>query len=512
MRNSIKTKIVAGISIFFCCSILPFSFAAEGKIPLVRFKNADIGLVLQSIAQSATRDGKKVNIVVSPSVKASVTVNLEDVDWEMALKIILRAYGYSYDWAGENIVFVATEDELQKGAMSKEKRELMAQQLDAFVKGKEGSHIPLTKTFSLKYLDANDAKKAVEPVLSPAGKISVLELTSRAGWEFGSDVSKRQKAQEAKTARTKVLLVSDIPAKLAEIEKLIREIDVMPKQVLIKTKIVEVNQDVLDDLGIDWSTGNIKIGGARNVDASGHIWSDQVTPSGFDPQTGAITTANTGLQLVLKKLTGTQFEIVMHALDENVHTNTLSAPAVLTLNNQEASILVGTKFPIVKTEVSQETSKITGGSLDFYQDIGIQLNVIPQICGDADDFINMVIHPAVTSSTETVKVITQDKTTLVEYPIIISREAETQVIVKDGETIVIGGLLKDVKTKQKIGIPYLKDVPGIGKLFTRDTEDTAKIDLLIFITAQVVHPGEGEPQNIEDTSLVSSMRKREQYR
>jgi len=159
-------------------------------------------------------------------------------------------------------------------------------------------------------------------------------------------------------------------------------------------------------------------------------------------------------------------------------------------------MLVGEKFPIVKTEVSTETSQITGGSLDYYQDIGIQLNVVPQISGEDENFISMIIHPAITSYSETVKVLNAAEITLVEYPKIISREVETQILVKDGETIAIGGLYKDIVSKAMIGVPILSKLPFIGYLFRRETKDIERVDLVIFITAKIVKPGELIPVDI----------------
>ena len=162
-------------------------------------------------------------------------------------------------------------------------------------------------------------------------------------------------------------------------------------------------------------------------------------------------------------------------------------------------MLIGEKFPIVKTEVSTETSQITGGSLDYYQDIGIQLNVVPQISGKNNQFISMIIHPAVTSSSETVKITDVNGKTLVEYPRITSREVETQILIKDGETIAIGGLYKDVVSEAVIGIPILSKLPLIGYLFRRETKDIERIDLVIFITAKIVEPGELAPVGITNT-------------
>ena len=149
------------------------------------------------------------------------------------------------------------------------------------------------------------------------------------------------------------------------------------------------------------------------------------------------------------------------------------------MNNQEATILIGTKYPILKSDVSTESNTVVGVSLDYYQDIGIQLNVVPQV--GANDSINLIVHPAVSSITTTDASIGS-----ANYPVIDIREAETRVLMKDGETVVIGGLLKDVKNKGTVGIPFLRHLPLIGGIFRRDTYDTAKIELLIFISAQIV--------------------------
>jgi type II secretory pathway component GspD/PulD (secretin) len=138
--------------------------------------------------------------------------------------------------------------------------------------------------------------------------------------------------------------------------------------------------------------------------------------------------------------------------------------------------------------------------LDRYEDVGISLRVLPQVWGENSELINMIIHPSVTSYTQTVKITTGSGATLAEYPIINSREAETQLMLKDGETIVMGGLFKDVKSEEEIGIPFLRKIPWIGQIFSRKTNDIQKIDLLIFITAKIVKPGEIIPQEILNTA------------
>jgi type II secretory pathway component GspD/PulD (secretin) len=189
---------------------------------------------------------------------------------------------------------------------------------------------------------------------------------------------------------------------------------------------------------------------------------------------------------------------MLHALEEDSRTNTLSAPRIMALNNQEATILVGTRYPILKQDTTSSSSSatVTTVTLDYYQDIGIQLNVVPQV--GANDCVNMVVHPAVTSYTSTL-----GGSGVAQYPIIETREAETRILMNDGDTIVIGGLLKDVKIKTRQGVPFLSKIPFLGLLFSRETYDMAKMDLLIFITANIIKDNDFSQEEI--TRIEKSM-------
>ncbi|MDD5255710.1 MAG: type II and III secretion system protein [Candidatus Omnitrophica bacterium] len=272
---------------------------------------------------------------------------------------------------------------------------------------------------------------------------------------------------------------------------------------MIETRIMEVSTDWLKDIGFDYGTGT---SGATNTTASylpledkgtellsqisGFALASQVGPAAFAPKASTIgstaSTFNTGLRVLYQRLTGTQFQAMLHAIEEDVHTNTLSSPTIMALNNQEATILVGTRYPILKQDTTSSSSSatVTTVSLDYYQDIGIQLNVVPQI--GVNNFINMVVHPAVTSYTQALG----GTSDIARFPIIETREAETRIMIGDGETIVIGGLIKDVKSTNKQGIPFLSKIPLFGVFFSRDTVDTGKVDLLIFITAHIVKEDE----------------------
>lgn len=464
------------------------------------FKDADIQNILRVLAYKSG-----VNIIAGKEVVGTVTIRLVDVPWEQALQVILSTYGFAYEREG-NIISVSTVDAL------KERRE----------KKKELTEIEgvTSKVFTLQFLDAADAKKMLEPQLSPQGKISVLEITGQKGWKIGAAVAGGTSSEEGKerrareNSRSRLLVITDTPTFLDRITKILKDIDVKPVQVLIEARIMEVDKNVLRDLGVEWSTGSRLQTHAAKVDAGGTLLGGipvslggkrtgtpvnaesvvtgsnysstepgsltPFTPSNFVPLATGLTPSNVGLQLLFQKLWGTQMEAMIHALEEDVRTNTLSAPKILTLSGQEALILIGQKYPIVESNISG-TSGTATITLAYYQDVGIQLYVVPQVSGD-EKYINMIVHPVVSSYTNTV--------TANAYPILLTREAETQILMSDGETVVIGGLLRDVKSKGRVGIPVLGDIPIIGNLFSRATNNVTKIDLLIFITARVIRPGE----------------------
>lgn len=494
------------------------------------FSDADIRNVLKIIS---IKSG--INIVTTPEVAGNISIRLMDVPWETALDIILKTYGFGYQKQG-NIILVTKMENISK------------------IQSEE----PLrTETFTLKYLDAQDAQRALIPLLSPRGKISILYTRGQKGWQFGtfkigkeqtssgqletSDKSSGMRTETVSIERnaegkpvsnkidveasvkSKILVVTDTASALDRIKDFLTGIDKKPKQVLIETRIMEINKDLLRDIGFDWGSGTAGATGyttapsdipldAKNFKTlAGRNLGSEFTPSAFIPKEGTTTFPGTypyaaGLEVIFKKLSGTQFEVILHALEQDANTNTLSAPRILTLDNQEASILVGYHTPILKSDVTAgSTTSGTGTTvtqtLDYYQEIGIRLNVVPQI--SEEGYINMIIHPSVTSSSSNVTATSSASgaTTTTNYPIIDVREAQTQVFMKDGETIVIGGLMKDVKRKEINGIPFLSKIPLLGLLFQRETTGTTKVDLLIFITAHILKDEDMAPavQRFEST-------------
>lgn len=468
-------------------AVLPLS--SEENLISLDFRQAELRTVLQALARKA-----KVNIVTSPDAMGEVTIHLEDVSWEQALDTIVKTIGLTYE-KEDNVILVTTVDGM------KSRREA--------IKALVEIEPVITKVIQLKYLDASDVQKFLEPQLTAQGKISVLEMTGQKGWEFGgasttgtSEEDRERKEREK--ARSKAVVITDTPTTIDRLEKILTRIDVLPEQILIEARIMEVSRDLLRDLGLDVGTGQAGVETASSLpttiaaakqhdpitgqptttisDFGAQMLGTAVAPSIFGPKSsisGVGAALTMGLELMFRKLNEPQFQVILRALEEDIRTNTLSAPHIVTLSGQEARILVGTKYPIITRTVSGGDSPQTTESLERYQDIGIELFVVPQVGGDRH--IDLIVHPVVSSRTGTVGTNA--------YPILDVREAETQIVMEHGETVVIGGLLKDVKARSKIGLPFLGKLPLIGPVFQRTTTDIEKIDLLIFITAKRVEPG-----------------------
>lgn len=507
--------------IVFLFSFLSFSFAQESSLAVIKtlkFKDADIRVVLQAIMQKALVNGEKVNVLIAPEIKGLVTVDLENVDWQTALGGVLKAYNYGYEWSGRNIILVDTLE----GLVEKRKQSADAVQQE-----------PLeTTAYKLKYLDAQEVQRLLTNQLSPRGKITILESEQQKGWIARGGLSgdfKQAERQDGARNYSKTLIITDTQSNIRTIIKALEKIDIMPQQVLIEARIMEVNRDKLKDLGVDWGTGTdvasgtlspltfTKENNAAQKSAGIINTASQVGPSVFSPKAslGSTWPYETGLSLIYQKLTGKQFQVLLHALEEDVSTNTLSAPRIITLDGQEAYIMVGEKRPIIASTVtagnaSQGTSDTITKSLSAdrgnivggYLPLGIELNVVPQICND--NYINMLIYPSVTTSNVDVPAtsLIGQITSTDYYPLINVRELQTQAMMKDGETIAIGGLLKDVKSKSYLKTPFLGSIPFIGALFRRETDNVEKIDLVIFISVKIIKPGEALPSDVFNTSKL----------
>jgi general secretion pathway protein D len=280
-------------------------------------------------------------------------------------------------------------------------------------------------------------------------------------------------------ADTNSLLVLTATKYEEPVKDIITELDRPVPQVLIKCLIAEVTHDRSDDLGLDFSILNLSKGltvGSNNGNASA------------ETSAGVITNNTGGLAVNLVKggITST-----LHALAVTGKMDVLSRPYILTSDNQEANILVGQNVPFISNTRTDSTGNII--NTVQYQDVGIILDVTPHI--NTDGLVVMDVNPEISDiSSQTIQI--QGGPNPVNQPIFDSRSASTHVGVRDGDTIVIGGLMQDKKTQTINKVPLLGDIPWIGLLFQRDQVLKEKTELLIFLTPHVAQ----SPDNLQPIS------------
>jgi len=259
---------------------------------------------------------------------------------------------------------------------------------------------------------------------------------------------------------TNTLLVLTAPENFDTVRAILEELDKPVPQVLIKVLIAEVTHDRMVDLGVEFSLLNL--GG----DGRG---SALFTDFGIADQSGGL----------IYKLVRGDVTAALRALEELGKLEVLSRPYILTSDNQEASITVGQEVPFIRNTRTTETGQ-TINTIQ-YEDIGIILNVTPHI--NPDGLVTMDVSPEISSTTGSTVPISET----VDAEVFAKRSAQSRVAVRDGQTIVIGGLIEDRKTETVRKVPFLGDIPVVGALFRRTKTDKVKTELLIFLTPHVAH-------------------------
>jgi general secretion pathway protein D len=267
-------------------------------------------------------------------------------------------------------------------------------------------------------------------------------------------------------ADTNSLLVATALRYEKRVQEIIKELDRAVPQVLIKVLIAEVSHDNNIDAGIDFSALNLRPSG--NGIQGGTIFGDALA---------ATAATGTGAGGLIVKLAETNLTATLRALQTVGKVDVLSRPYILASDNLQASILVGQEVPIITN--SQTTALGNTVNNITYQSVGIILNVTPHI--NPDGLVIMDVAPQISAISNSTVAIASNVTA----PIFDNRSAETRVGIRDGDTIVIGGLMQDEKTQTISKVPILGDIPGLGLLFQRNQTDKTKTELLIFLTPHV---------------------------
>ena len=393
------------------------------------FDDADIRKVMQLLAEVSD-----MNLVLDDSVQGKVSLRLHDVPWDQALDLVLNVKELGTMSQG-NVIRVLPLKKIE----DMKTRRLQAKQT---IKQLEETE---TRIFSVNYKDVDTIETVIDDMLSDQGEVSAID---------GS----------------KKLMVNDIPSKLAEVEKLLQELDEPVKQVMIEARIVEANINSGKDLGINWGysyknddTGSIGTDHVDNANVAvggGFLLPSTISAAGLG---AAMTFGRTGFDNHV-------LDLRISALQTSGNGRVISSPKVLTLDGEPAKIEQGTSIPY--QSVSDQ------GTTTEFQDATLSLEVTPEV--NPDNTIILQIKASNSTVGSTVS------TGAGSAPSIDTKEAETKLLLKDGETTVIGGIYVDSETNSDAGMIWLKDIPYLGTLFKSTKKSTTRSELLIFITPHIV--------------------------
>jgi type IV pilus assembly protein PilQ len=409
----------------------------QGKYPgkkiSLDFQDADIVPIFRLLA-----DISGYNIVVSPEVKGKLTMKLINVPWDQALDIILKTFSLGKSFEG-NIIRIAPHT-------------VFARESDEAVKAKEAELKAIsleTKIFLISYGDVTVVEKAIKDskILSPRGSISTDKRTSS-------------------------LTIYDVAAVFPQVENLLITLDKPIPQVLIETRIVEISETDASDLGIQWGIGHPT--GSKPF--RGTMGTGPFTGDNFIidlPAAGVGAGSGTGIAFGILNTSRTMgLDLQLSALETIGKSRTITNPRVVTTDNEKAIITQGISRPFPKVDVASGQISVE------YKDIAITTEVTPHITPAGS--INMIVLIKKEDIIDTI-VISGG-----EVPITSKVESNTKVLIQDGETIVIGGVLKRSQRETISGLPGLMNIPILGWLFKGKSTTEENTELMIFITPKIV--------------------------
>ncbi len=439
-----------------------------GERLTLNFQDIDVRSVLQLLADTSGQ-----NIVVSDSVSGNLTLRLQNVPWDQALDIVLRTKGLDKR-RQDNVIIIGPTEELA----SREKAELSAR--------KDLQELAPVRT---EFLQVNYAKVEDLAKLIRGGSGS-------AGAAPGKNSMLSTRGTLSVDTRTNTLMVQDTADRLTDIRRMVTTLDVPIKQVLIEARVVVVSDTFERDLGARFGVTTAQTNGNNGllaVTGSG-TGADTMIQSAITNLTGTgsaspVTTpalanrynvnlpaANTAGSIGISLLGGSYLvDLELSAAQIEGKGEVISSPRVITANQKEATILQGTEIPY-------QESASSGATTTQFKDAVLSLKVTPLITPDnrvvmdidvRDDAVGQLVQSATGGS----------------VPSIDTREIVTQVLVNDGQTVVLGGILETTKTKSVNKVPYLGDIPVLGNLFKSTTDIRDKTELLIFITPKILREG-----------------------
>ncbi|WP_409440436.1 MULTISPECIES: type IV pilus secretin PilQ [unclassified Pseudomonas] len=405
-------------------------FTYTGEKLSLNFQDIDVRSVLQLIA-----DFTGLNLVASDTVQGNITLRLQNVPWDQALDLVLKTKGLDKRQIG-NVLLIAPADEIA----ARERQELESQkQIQELA--------PLRRELiQVNYAKAADMAKLFQSVTK-------------------ADTGQSERGSITVDDRTNSIIAYQTQDRLDELRRIVSQLDIPVRQVMIEARIVEANVNYNKQLGVNWSGSR---SGNGNFTISGGAGSTTGTSSPFVDLGVGSATSGIGIGF----LTGsTTLDLQLSAMEATGNGEIVSQPKVVTSDKETAKILRGTEIPY------QEASS-SGATSTSFKEAALSLEVTPQITPDnriimevkvnkdAPDYQNRLDNGA---------------------PPISKNEVNAKVLVADGETIVIGGVFSNTQSKSTSKVPLLGDVPYVGRLFRRDSVTDEKVELLVFLTPRIMN-------------------------
>ena len=393
-----------------------------------------------------------LNVVLDPLVHGNLTIVLDDVPWDQALDIVLKNNDLSRQLDG-NVLRIATVETLKKEAENRRA------QIDAEALAVDKVSI----TRFLSYAHAKDLLLPIKKFLSQRGDIVADE-------------------------RTNALIVSDIPAVLPQIDRIIQQMDRKTQEVEIEARVVAATRSFARDigvqLGVGWGNGTTGVGGVNAVGTSPIIVGGGAVPNPLYPVVGTpasgtqvplfsnlgVTGPTSGLQFT-NFSNNMRIDMILTMAESRGLLKVLSRPRIVTQNNIQAVVKQGVKIPIM-TAASLGAPPTT-----TYVDAFLRLTVTPQITSEGTIFLNVDVENTLPDYSH------EDSN---NNPSLITQQATTQVLVTDGGTVVIGGVIQTQNTLAISQVPVLGDIPYLGNLFKHRTVTTTSQELIFFITPRII--------------------------
>nr|MBF0683860.1 type IV pilus secretin PilQ [Pseudomonas sp.] len=426
-------------------------FAYSGEKLSLNFQDIDVRSVLQLIA-----DFTDLNLVASDTVQGNITLRLQNVPWDQALALVLKTKGLDKRQVG-NVLLVAPADEIA----ARERQELESQRQIAEL-------APLRReVVQVNYAKAADIARLFQSVTNNAA-------------------SAEDRGSIAVDDRTNNIIAYQTQERLDELRRIVAQLDIPVRQVMIEARIVEANVNYDKALGVRW--GGSYVGdqwsaygkdGARSIDDDGVVrlpgtdtvggftLEDGVAPVPFVDMGVLSSTSGLGIGFISNHVL---LDLQLSAMEKSGNGEVVSQPKVMTADKETAKILKGTEVPY------QEASS-SGATSTSFKEAALSLEVTPQITPDN----RIIMEVKVTKDAP------DFRNAVNGVPPIDKNEVNAKILVSDGETVVIGGVFSNSQSKSVDKVPFLGDVPFLGRLFRRDVVMDSKSELLVFLTPRILN-------------------------